>query len=184
MVKDLSLGPWCDQQVFQSGRGVMGNVFSLVLGVVPHVPPQQVRRALLGVSVTGSHTFDRGILDVQHSRFNTLHYLTTSQELGIPDRKNFYCTFPRSCPKKCNHWDQQPISAASAVFLQGFEKNGWIYGILLRLCLTHSCPPLFVQMRWIRSLENEVVLPPEQWGSAARLVEKSFSADTSLESHF
>lgn len=83
MVKDLSLGPWCDQQVFQSGRGVMGNVFSLVLGVVPHVPPQQVRRALLGVSVTGSHTFDRGILDVQHSRFNTLLYLTTSQELGI-----------------------------------------------------------------------------------------------------
>lgn len=61
----------------------MGNVFSLVLGVVAHVPPQQVRRALLGVSVTGSHTFDRGILDVQHSRFNTLLYLTTSQELGI-----------------------------------------------------------------------------------------------------
>lgn len=52
MIKDLSLGPWCDQQVFQSDRGVVGNIFSLVLDVVLHVPPQQVHRALLGCLVT------------------------------------------------------------------------------------------------------------------------------------
>lgn len=111
--------------------------------------------------------FDRGILDIQpHPDLTPWLYLTTTQRSWGHSIGRIFTVF--SLSKKCNQWGQQPISAASAIFLCGFEKNGWTDGILGRLCLSHLFLPLFIEMRWIRSLENEVCLPTEQWDSAAR----------------